>query len=184
MGTQKRSGEEEKAQSQRGATSTQSTQYQQYTYPFQYPPHQQLQQQHYGTFQPTGPVYSQSQPAIGFPQPSPPPGSTAAAPPYAASGPGYFPQGYQPVSGYAVVTEGQPIRLHHNSVPCCGIGIGWILFIAGFFFAAIPWYVGAFILLCVGVDYKEKPGLIACTIAALIAAVAILLGLTNSTSIW
>ncbi|KAJ4821634.1 60S ribosomal protein L18a-like protein [Rhynchospora pubera] len=176
--SQKRSGEEGKPQ--RGATSTQSTQYQQYTYPFQY------QQQQYGTFQPTGPVYTQSQPAIGFPQPSPPPGSAAAPPLYAAAGPGYFPQGlrHQRVSGYAVVTEGQPIRSHHNSVPCCGIGIGWILFIAGFFFAAIPWYVGAFILLCVGVDYKEKPGLIACTIAALIAAVAILLGLTNSASIW
>ncbi|KAJ3704447.1 hypothetical protein LUZ61_008152 [Rhynchospora tenuis] len=183
MEAQKRSGDEGKPQSERGATSAQSTQYQQYTYPFQYqyPPHQQ-QQQHYGTFQPTGPVYSQ--PAIGFPQPSAPPGSAAARPPYTPSAPGYFPPGYQPVSGYAVVTEGQPIRLHHNSVPCCGIGIGWILFIAGFFFAAIPWYVGAFILLCVGVDYKEKPGLIACTIAALIAAVAILLGLTNSTSHW
>lgn len=38
-------------------------------------------------------------------------------------------------------------------------------FIFGFFFAAIPWYIGAFILLCSRVDYREKPGLIACTIA-------------------
>ena len=38
-------------------------------------------------------------------------------------------------------------------------------FIVGFFLAAIPWYVGAFILLCVRVDYREKPGYVACTIA-------------------
>jgi hypothetical protein len=39
-------------------------------------------------------------------------------------------------------------------------------FIAGFFLAAIPWYVGAFILICVRVhDYREKPGYVACTIA-------------------
>lgn len=39
-------------------------------------------------------------------------------------------------------------------------------FLAGFFFAAVPWYVGAFILLFVGVDYREKAGLLACTIGA------------------
>ncbi|XP_078169014.1 large ribosomal subunit protein eL20z-like [Carex rostrata] len=168
MEAQKKTGGEEKSQG--GPTLAESSQYQQYTYQFQsqYPPHQQ---QHYGTFQPSGP------PAIGFPQPSPPPG---------LAGPGYYPQGFQPVSGYAVVSEGRPIRLHRNSVctSCCGIGIGWLLFIAGFFFAAIPWYVGAFVFLCVGVDDKEKPGLIACTIAALIAAVALLLGLTNGSAIW
>jgi hypothetical protein len=39
-------------------------------------------------------------------------------------------------------------------------------FIAGFFLAAIPWYVGAFILICVWVhDHREKPGYVACTIA-------------------
>lgn len=39
-------------------------------------------------------------------------------------------------------------------------------FIIGFFLAAIPWYVGAIILLCVrSVDYREKPGYIACTVA-------------------
>ncbi|KAL5990005.1 hypothetical protein ACLOJK_010901 [Asimina triloba] len=48
-------------------------------------------------------------------------------------------------------------------------------FLAGFFFAAVPWYIGAFILLFVGVDYREKAGLIACTIGVsadiLVAAV-------------
>lgn len=38
-------------------------------------------------------------------------------------------------------------------------------FIIGFFLAAIPWYVAAFILLCVRVDQREKPGYVACTIA-------------------
>ncbi|MFS7926291.1 hypothetical protein Hanom_Chr04g00295341 [Helianthus anomalus] len=47
------------------------------------------------------------------------------------------------------------------------------MFIIGFFLAAIPWYVGAFILLFVGAfillcaryDLREKPGYIACLIA-------------------
>lgn len=38
-------------------------------------------------------------------------------------------------------------------------------FVAGFFFAAIPWYIGVFILLFVIQDHREKTGLIACTIA-------------------
>lgn len=37
-------------------------------------------------------------------------------------------------------------------------------FITGFFLGSIPWYIGAFLLLCVRMDYREKPGLIACTI--------------------
>lgn len=37
-------------------------------------------------------------------------------------------------------------------------------FITGFFLGAIPWYIGAFLLLCVRMDYREKPGLVACTI--------------------
>lgn len=38
-------------------------------------------------------------------------------------------------------------------------------FLIGFFFGGIPWYIGTLILLCVRVDYREKPGYIACTIA-------------------
>ena len=39
-------------------------------------------------------------------------------------------------------------------------------FITGFFLAAIPWYIGAFVLICVRVhDHQEKPGYVACTIA-------------------
>lgn len=40
-----------------------------------------------------------------------------------------------------------------------------VRFIIGFFFAGIPWYVGAFVLLCTIVDHREKPGYVACTIA-------------------
>ncbi|TQD88122.1 hypothetical protein C1H46_026325 [Malus baccata] len=109
--------------------------------------------------------------------------------------------GYQTVTGYAVV-EGRPVR--ERRLPCCGIGIGWLFgfpssvvgqhqpvpswlrqlesccwFIAGFFLGGIPWYVGTFILLCVQVDYREKPGYVACTIAAILAVIAITLGVTN-----
>lgn len=38
-------------------------------------------------------------------------------------------------------------------------------FIIGFFIGGVPWYIGAFILACVQMDYQEKSGLIACTIA-------------------
>uniref|UniRef100_A0A452ZX00 Uncharacterized protein n=1 Tax=Aegilops tauschii subsp. strangulata TaxID=200361 RepID=A0A452ZX00_AEGTS len=60
--------------------------------------------------------------------------------------------------------EGRPVRMRR--LPCCGLGMGWLLFIAGFFLAAIPWYIGAFVLICVRVhDHREKPGYVACTVA-------------------
>ncbi|KAL8196867.1 hypothetical protein R6Q57_024364 [Mikania cordata] len=42
--------------------------------------------------------------------------------------------------GYAIA-EGRPVR--ERRLPCCGIGMGWFLFIVGFFLAAIPWYIGS-----------------------------------------
>ncbi|KAK6932221.1 Ribosomal protein 50S-L18Ae/60S-L20/60S-L18A [Dillenia turbinata] len=66
------------------------------------------------------------------------------------------------VQGYPIA-EGTPVR--ERRLPCCGLGIGWFLFLIGFIFGAIPWYIGAFMLMCARVDYREKPGLIACTIA-------------------
>ncbi|KAF3676766.1 60S ribosomal protein L18a-like protein [Capsicum annuum] len=71
--------------------------------------------------------------------------------------------------GYAVA-EGRPIREHR--LPCCGMGIGWFLFIIGCFLGAIPWYIGAFLLLCVRLDYREKPGFIACTLAVWVSSYA------------
>ncbi|KAK6917201.1 Ribosomal protein 50S-L18Ae/60S-L20/60S-L18A [Dillenia turbinata] len=115
------------------------------------------QQYHYGTFQGVANYYpppptSQHQPppAVGFPQPAPPPGAP------------YYSHGSQTLHGYAFA-EGTPIR--ERRLPCCGLGIGWFLFLIGFIFGAIPWYIGAFMLMCARVDYREKPGLIACMIA-------------------
>lgn len=71
------------------------------------------------------------------------------------------------------VQEGIPVGVPR--LPFCGIGVGWALFIAGFFLAAIPWYIGLFILLFVAQDYREKPGLVACTIAAALVAMPFIL---------
>ncbi|KAM3361830.1 60S ribosomal protein L18a-like protein [Capsicum galapagoense] len=116
----------------------------------------------------------QSQPAFGFPQPVPPPGSSGA-PPH------YYPHAYQTPHGYAVA-EGRPVREHR--LPCCGIGIGWFLFISGFFLGTIPWYIGAFLLLCIRIDYREKAGLIACTLGAMLALIALTFGVTKATHSW
>ncbi|GMH05555.1 hypothetical protein Nepgr_007395 [Nepenthes gracilis] len=141
----------------------------------------------YGTFQgvqtyspPSLPPHQQ--PAMGFPQPAPPPGAfePPSAPP--APPPEYYSHGYQTVPGYAVA-EGRPVR--QRRLPCCGIGVGWFLFIIGFFLAAIPWYVGAIVLLCArNLDYREKPGYIGCTVAAILATVAIILGVTKGAGDW
>ncbi|WJX72649.1 hypothetical protein P8452_56504 [Trifolium repens] len=136
----------------------------------------------YGTFQgvsnfpPPLPPHTNQYPAIGFPQPVPPPGSDPSAPP-----PPYYPHGYQAFPGYAVA-EGRPVR--ERRLGCCGIGCGWCLFVMGFFLAAIPWYVGAIIVLFSRVDYREKPGYIACLIAAIVATIAIVLGATNVADDW
>ncbi|KAI3815075.1 hypothetical protein L1987_14729 [Smallanthus sonchifolius] len=122
----------------------------------------------YGTFQ--GVDHHPPQPVIGFPQPVPPPGTPGGPPvnPYV--------HGYQAVPGYAVA-EGRPVS--EDRLPCCGIGIGWFLFIIGFFLAAIPWYLGAFILLCARYDAREKPGYVACLIAAILGTIAVIFGVTR-----
>ncbi|KAL6529779.1 hypothetical protein OROGR_015402 [Orobanche gracilis] len=53
------------------------------------------------------------------------------------------------------------------------------LFIIGFFLAAIPWYVAALLLLCSRIDPREKPGYVASTIAAVLASIAVIFGLTR-----
>ncbi|RDX61072.1 60S ribosomal protein L18a-like protein, partial [Mucuna pruriens] len=74
---------------------------------------------------------------------------------------------YQRQGNYAIpvyaVAGGRPIREHR--LPCCGLGLGWFLFIIGWFLGGVPWYVGTFILMFVHMDCREKPGLIACAIA-------------------
>lgn len=80
--------------------------------------------------------------------------------------------------GYAVngVTE-------HDRLPCCGIGIGWLLFILGFFFGAIPWYIGFFLFLF-SRNPREKPGYIACAIGAVIATIFIVIGAVRGSGAW
>ncbi|WCJ27384.1 60S ribosomal protein L18a [Euphorbia peplus] len=113
----------------------------------------QSQQQYYGTFQGVANYYPSAPPlpqpphsVVGFPQPH------------------YYHHGYHhpTVTGYAVI-DARVMREHR--LPCCGLGMGWFLFMVGFFLGGIPWYVGTFILLCVQVDYREKPGYVACAIA-------------------
>ncbi|XP_020571038.1 60S ribosomal protein L18a-like protein [Phalaenopsis equestris] len=112
-------------------------------------------------------------------------GAGASLPPPAvqvpyATGLPYYSQGYGTDPGDAAqITTSKIERL-----PCCGLGFGWFLFIIGFFLAAIPWYVGAFIIIFVGVDYREKPGYIACSIAAAIAAIAAFFGLIQQAARW
>ncbi|BBH01088.1 Ribosomal protein L18ae/LX family protein, partial [Prunus dulcis] len=145
----------------------------------------QQSQQYYGTFQGVANYYPTvppppPEPVVGFPQPVPPPGSTGRPPlpPHHQHHHHHHHhhRGYQTVTGYAVV-EGRPV--HERRLPCCGMGIGWLLFIIGFFLGGIPWYVGTFILLCVRVDYREKPGYVACTIASILAVIAVTLGATK-----
>ncbi|XP_057998642.1 60S ribosomal protein L18a-like protein [Hevea brasiliensis] len=147
--------------------------------------HQQQQPPQYGTFQGVAnyppPPPPHHQPVIGFPQPAPPPGATEPSAPPPPQDPSYYAHGYQTVTGYAVA-EGRPVR--ERRLPCCGIGVGWFLFIIGFFLGAIPWYIGLFVLLCARIDPREKPGYIACTIAAVVATVAIILGATKGADAW
>ncbi|KAK1422827.1 hypothetical protein QVD17_18116 [Tagetes erecta] len=133
---------------------------------------------YYGTFQgvanhppypPPPPTY---QPSVGFPQPVPPPYNARI------NHPQYYAHGYQTVPGI-VIAPGTPVVIDRRPLCCCGCGIGWFLFISGFFFGAIPWYIGAFILLFARVDYREKAGLVACTIAAFLALIAIGLGVQS-----
>lgn len=60
--------------------------------------HHHHQEQQYGTFQGGPPVYPPQPPAVGFPQPVPPPGVAASAG-HPASAPAYYAHGYQAVPG-------------------------------------------------------------------------------------
>ncbi|MED6147483.1 hypothetical protein PIB30_044365 [Stylosanthes scabra] len=91
-------------------------------------------------------------------------------------------QGSSVLPVYYAVLEGHPIR--QRRLPCCGLGLGWCLFILGFFLGGIPWYCGTFLLLFTRVDYREKPGFIACTLVSLIIAIAITFGSSHRHVVW
>lgn len=133
--------------------------------------HHHEQPPQYGTFQ--GVMNYPQTTAVGLPHPVPPPGMPGGPPPPPSE---YYARGYQAVPGYAIA-EGRPVREHR--LPCCGIGIGWFLFIIGFFLAGIPWYIGVLLLICSRIDPREKPGYVACVIAAVLEAIAALFGLTR-----
>ncbi|CAL9220839.1 unnamed protein product [Arabidopsis halleri] len=103
---------------------------------------------------PPPPQQQQQPPATGYPQP---------AQPY--------------VAGYAVAAP------EHRRLPCCGIGVGWVLFILGFFFGAIPWYIGFFLLLF-SRNPRERPGYIACAVAAVVATIIIVVGVVRGSGVW
>ncbi|PVH47293.1 hypothetical protein PAHAL_4G030400 [Panicum hallii] len=104
----------------------------------------------------------------------PPPPVEGAA--YHASQIGFGSQGVVAFPGTVqqqIFVEGVPVQ--EPPLPFCGIGIGWFLFLLGFFLAAIPWYAGAFLLFFVALDHREKPGLIACTVVGIFALVPLIL---------
>ncbi|XP_018469353.1 60S ribosomal protein L18a-like protein isoform X4 [Raphanus sativus] len=125
----------------------------------------QQQQYYYGTFQgvanypPPAPLRLPQQPIVTSP----------LLPP--------------PIHGYhnLQVVEVRPVREH--DVPCCGFGMGWFLFLMGFLFGGIPWYLGAVIILFTSVDHREKAGYVACSIASVVYLIAVMLGMAGNINI-
>ncbi|EFH69852.1 60S ribosomal protein L18A-1 [Arabidopsis lyrata subsp. lyrata] len=127
---------------------------------------QQQQQYLYGTFQGVA----------NFPPPTPPPQFLQPHHPIATF-PGHAYQNLQGFyGGFVNYAQGFPVvvldytvvevrPMIEHELPCCGLGMGWFLFIMGFLFGGIPWYLGAFIVLVTSVDHREKAGYIACSIA-------------------
>ncbi|XP_018469292.1 60S ribosomal protein L18a-like protein isoform X3 [Raphanus sativus] len=128
----------------------------------------QQQQYYYGTFQgvanypPPAPLRLPQQPIVTSPLLPPPI------------------HGYHNLQEYTVV-EVRPVREH--DVPCCGFGMGWFLFLMGFLFGGIPWYLGAVIILFTSVDHREKAGYVACSIASVVYLIAVMLGMAGNINI-
>ncbi|KAI5057212.1 hypothetical protein GOP47_0027227, partial [Adiantum capillus-veneris] len=87
--------------------------------PLKQPP-EQSGSHYYGTFQ-GNPSYPQPSPP-GFPHPTQPEQHFRGA----------------TVPGYPVL-ERTPEQ-YEGRLPCCGIGLGWFLFIIGWFLASVPWH--------------------------------------------
>ncbi|XP_042390181.1 60S ribosomal protein L18a-like protein [Zingiber officinale] len=147
----------------------------------------------YGTFIPhSSPL--PTAPPLPSPQKAPLP--TAPLLHYPPKAPLQYQSTPQPAGGYHAipvgcqfqpfpnVVDGIPMNARVPPLPFCGIGVGWVLFVVGFLFASIPWYVGAFILLFVAQDHREKPGLIACSIAAGLTILSLLLNAFNFHVFW
>lgn len=70
------------------------------------------------------------------------------------------------------------VGMFDRPLPCCGCGIGWFSFLAGFFFPLF-WYYGAirFFWTKHQNDPRERPGLAACAIAAFVITLALAIAL-------
>ncbi|WOL01032.1 60S ribosomal protein L18a-like protein isoform X2 [Canna indica] len=134
----------------------------------------------YGTFPPPS-LPPPVAPPLAYP--AVPKAPLQQPPPQPAAGYHVIPVGYQTHPCNALV-DGVPMNMTEPPLPFCGIGVGWALFLAGFFLVSIPWYVGAFIFLFVAQDYREKPGLIACTVAAALTLVPVILNAFNFHVFW
>jgi len=68
----------------------------------------------------------------------------------------------------------QYVGIYDRPLPCCGCGIGWFSFLVGFLFPLL-WYYGTirFFWTQRQNDPRERPGLAACAIAALVSTVAL-----------
>lgn len=70
------------------------------------------------------------------------------------------------------------IGIYDRRLPCCGCGVGWFSFLAGFLLPLF-WYYGTirFLLTQHHNDPRERPGLAACAIATLVSTVALVIAL-------
>uniref|UniRef100_A0A1J3FTG1 60S ribosomal protein L18a-like protein n=1 Tax=Noccaea caerulescens TaxID=107243 RepID=A0A1J3FTG1_NOCCA len=148
----------------------------------------QQHQYYYGTFQGVANYHPPAQPPQLLPLPQHPIAANSVFPGHVYQNlqgpPGGFvnyAQGFPVVPEYTVI-EVRPMREHE--LPCCGFGMGWFLFIMGFLFGGIPWYLGAIIVLCTSVDNREKAGYVACAIASVVYLIAFTLGMAGNVSIW
>ncbi|CAN6975320.1 hypothetical protein IGI04_036585 [Brassica rapa subsp. trilocularis] len=150
----------------------------------------QQQQYYYGTFQGVANYPPPAPPPQLLPLPQQPIATSPLIPPVhgyqnlPGHGGGFvnYAQGYPVVPQYTVV-EVRPVREHDVPVPCCGFGMGWFLFIMGFLFGGIPWYLGAVIILFTSVDHREKAGYVACSIASVVYLIAVMLGMAGNINI-
>ncbi|KAM0919525.1 hypothetical protein ACQ4PT_008147 [Festuca glaucescens] len=113
--------------------------------------------------------------------PSAPPMEMSKPVPGQGSAPPFEPA--KPYPGQAQDTEAGVRGCGYDRLPCCGLGIGWVLFILGFIFGAIPWYIGALMLCFYRRDHREKPGFIACAVAAVIGTIIIIIAAVLPTEV-
>ncbi|XP_057836338.1 large ribosomal subunit protein eL20z isoform X2 [Cryptomeria japonica] len=80
----------------------------------------------------------------------------------------------QDSDGY--IPEPHLYELYDEPLPCFGCGIGWLCFLLGFVFPLL-WYYATFLYLrrYSRKQPRERPGLAACAIAALICTVGALI---------